>query len=108
MGASCNDQRKAVAICLQRSPCVMIERNTPKHCLEDPELRKDLPELCLAQMKAFMECKRGMVDMTKRFRGNGTLSTGKYDQQYENLSTGNFDAREELRKLETLSSQNKN
>ncbi|SCV05004.1 LANO_0G16380g1_1 [Lachancea nothofagi CBS 11611] len=108
MGASCNDQRKAVAICLQRSPCVLIERNTPKKCLEDPELNKDLPELCLAQMKAFLECKRGMVDMTKRFRGNGTLSTGKYDQQYDNLTSGNFDAREELRKLETLSSANKN
>ncbi|SCU99189.1 LADA_0H18118g1_1 [Lachancea dasiensis] len=108
MGASCNDQRKAVAICLQRSPCVLIERNTPKKCLEDPELSKDLPELCLAQMKAFLECKRGMVDMTKRFRGNGALSTGKYDQQYDNLSSGNFDAREELRKLETLSSTNKN
>ncbi|CUS20953.1 LAQU0S02e02168g1_1 [Lachancea quebecensis] len=107
MGASCNDQRKAVAVCLQRSPCVLIQRNTPKKCLEDPELSKDLPELCMAQMKAFLECKRGMVDMTKRFRGNGALSTGKYDQQYENLSTGHFDAREELRKLEVLSSHDK-
>ncbi|CEP62258.1 Pet191p LALA0_S05e01420g [Lachancea lanzarotensis] len=108
MGASCNDQRKAVAVCLQRSPCVLIERNTPKKCLEDPELSKDLPELCMAQMKAFLECKRGMVDMTKRFRGNGALSTGKYDQQYENLSTGNFSATEELHKLETLSKASKN
>lgn len=108
MGASCNDQRKAVAVCLQRSPCVMIERNTPKKCLEDPELKKELPELCLAQMKAFLDCKRGMVDMTKRFRGNGTLSTGKYDQQYENLSTGNFDPRDEMRKLRLLDSNNKN
>ncbi|SCU91360.1 LAME_0E12200g1_1 [Lachancea meyersii CBS 8951] len=108
MGASCNDQRKAVAICLQRSPCVLIERNTPKQCLEDPNLSKDLPELCMAQMKAFLECKRGMVDMKKRFRGNGALSTGKYDQQYDNLSSGNFDAREELHKLETLSSASKN
>lgn len=86
---------------------MMIERNTPKKCLEDPELKKDLPELCLAQMKAFLECKRGMVDMTKRFRGNGTLSTGKYDQQYENLSTGNFDPREEMQKLRILDGQNK-
>ncbi|SCU98214.1 LAFA_0G16358g1_1 [Lachancea sp. 'fantastica'] len=108
MGASCNDQRKAVAICLQRSPCVLIERNTPKKCLEDPELSKDLPELCMAQMKAFLECKRGMVDMTKRFRGNGAMSTGKYDQQYEKLSNGDFDAREELHKLETLSNVSKN
>ncbi|AET37601.1 Pet191p Ecym_1368 [Eremothecium cymbalariae DBVPG len=100
MGASCNDQRKAVAICLQRSPCVMIERNTPKKCLEDPKLQKDLPELCIAQMKAFIECKRGMVDMTKRFTGNGPLSTGKNNEQYENLCSGNFDPREEMKKVE--------
>ncbi|SCV03268.1 LAMI_0H06788g1_1 [Lachancea mirantina] len=103
MGASCKDQKKAVAVCLQRSPCVMIQRNSPQKCLDDPELKKELPELCLAQMKAFLECKRGMVDMTKRFRGNGALSTGKYDQQFENLSSGNFDPREELRKLDVLS-----
>ncbi|AGO12296.1 AaceriAEL064Cp [[Ashbya] aceris (nom. inval.)] len=107
MGASCNDQRKAVAICLQRSPCVMIERNTPKQCLEDPELRKQMPDLCIAQMRSFLECKRGMVDMTKRFRGNGAMSTGRYDQQYENLSSGNFSARAELQKLEELDESNK-
>lgn len=108
MGASCNDQRKAVAICLQRSPCVLIERNTPKKCLEDPELKKDLPELCIAQMKAFLDCKRGMVDMTKRFRGNGAFSTGRYDEQYENLSTGNFNAKDEYEKLKLLDSASKN
>ncbi|KAH3900507.1 probable Mitochondrial protein PET191 [Saccharomycodes ludwigii] len=107
MGASCNDQRKAVAICLQRSPCVMIKRNTPKKCLEDPDLKKDLPELCIAQMKAFLECKRGMVDMTKRFRGNGALSTGKYDQQYEKLCSGDFNPHAEMKKLELLDSANK-
>ncbi|CAH00063.1 Pet191 [Kluyveromyces lactis] len=108
MGASCNDQRKAVAICLQRSPCVLIERNTPKQCIEDPKLSKDLPELCMAQMKAFLDCKRGIVDMTKRFRGNGALSTGKYDEQYEKLSTGDFNAKEEYEKLKLLDSASKN
>ncbi|CDO95115.1 unnamed protein product [Kluyveromyces dobzhanskii CBS 2104] len=108
MGASCNDQRKAVAICLQRSPCVLIERHTPKQCIEDPKLSKDLPDLCMAQMKAFLDCKRGIVDMTKRFRGNGALSTGKYDEQYEKLSTGNFNAKEEYEKLKLLDSASKN
>ncbi|AMD20610.1 HDL134Cp [Eremothecium sinecaudum] len=107
MVASCKDQRKAVSICLQRSPCVMIERNTPKKCLEDPELLKELPELCISQMKAFLECKRGIVDMKKRFRGNAPLSTGRYDQQYENLSSGNFDPRDEMKKLELLDSSSK-
>ncbi|EDO16054.1 hypothetical protein Kpol_1067p27 [Vanderwaltozyma polyspora DSM 70294] len=107
MGASCHDQKKAVAICLQRSPCVMIQRNTPQKCLDDPELNKDLPELCIAQMKAFLECKRGMVDMSKRFRGNGALSTGRYDEQYDKLCKGDFDPREEVHKLELLNSVQK-
>ncbi|CUM65416.1 uncharacterized protein PRCAT00003054001 [Priceomyces carsonii] len=102
MGASCQDQKKALAICLQRSPCVLIERHTPKECLTDPLLKKELPELCAAHFRAFMECKTGMFDMRKRMRGNAPLSTGKYDETYENLSSGNFDAHEELRKLEVL------
>lgn len=40
--------------------------------------------------------------MRKRMRGNAPLSTGKYDDTYENLSSGNFDAREEMKKLEIL------
>lgn len=105
---SCKDQRTAVAVCLQRSPCVLIERHTPRQCIEDPELSKDLPELCKAQMKAFWECRKGFFDMTKRIRGNAPLSTGKYDQQFENLSTGNFNARDEINKLKILDSGNKN
>lgn len=49
-----------------------------------------------------MECKEGMLDMRKRMRGNAPLSTGKYDETYENLSSGNFDPREEMRKLDVL------
>ncbi|KAH3660560.1 hypothetical protein OGAPHI_007146 [Ogataea philodendri] len=101
---SCKDQLKQVAICLQRSPCVMIERNKPKECLTNPELAKDLPELCKAQLATFLECKRGIVDMRKRIRGNGTLSTGRYDEQYEKLSSGNFDPAEEMNKLKKLDS----
>lgn len=108
MGASCKDQKKAVAICLQRSPCVMIQRHKPQECLDNPKLNKDLPELCIAQMKAFLDCKSGMVDMSKRMKSNGPLSTGKYDQQYEDLCKGNFDPREELKKLEEMNSNNKN
>lgn len=107
MPASCKDQKKAVAICLQRSPCVMIERNSPQECMDNPELRKELPELCIAQMKAFLDCKTGILDMTKRFKGNAPLSTGKYDQQYDNLCSGKFDPREEMRKLELLDSARK-
>ncbi|ODV76757.1 uncharacterized protein CANTADRAFT_13468 [Suhomyces tanzawaensis NRRL Y-17324] len=102
MGASCKDQKKALAICLQRSPCVLLDRNTPKKCLTDPVLKRELPELCVANLKAFMECKNGMFDMRKRMRGNAPLSTGKYDETYDNLSTGNYNAEEEMRKLDVL------
>jgi cytochrome c oxidase assembly factor 5 len=86
---------------------VLIDRHTPTECIENPELTKDLPELCKAQMKAFWECKKGFFDMSKRFRGNAPLSTGKYDQQFENLSSGNFNAVEEYKKLQILDSQSK-
>ena len=49
-----------------------------------------------------MECKNGMFDMRKRMRGNAPLSTGKYDETFDNLSTGNFNPREEMRKLDVL------
>lgn len=107
MVASCKDQLKQVAICLQRSPCVMIERHTPKECAQNPALNVDLPELCKAQLETFLECKRGIVDMSKRIRGNGTLSTGRYDEQYERLSSGQFDPREEMNKLKMLNSQSR-
>jgi cytochrome c oxidase assembly factor 5 len=65
-------------------------------------LKKDLPELCVANLQAFLECKNGFFDMRKRMRGNAPLSTGKYDDTYEKLSTGNFDPHEEMRKLEVM------
>lgn len=99
---SCKDQKKALAVCLQRSPCVLLERNTPKDCLTKPELKKDLPELCIANFMTYMECKNGYFDMSKRMRGNAPLSTGKYDEVYDNLSSGNFNAQEEMKKLDML------
>lgn len=35
-------------------------------------------------------------------KGNAALSTGKYDETYEKLSSGNFDPKEEMRKLDVL------
>ncbi|KAI5968445.1 hypothetical protein KGF57_000139 [Candida theae] len=102
MGGSCKDQKIALAVCLQRSPCVLIQRHTPKECLTDPNLKKDLPELCKANFRAFMECKRGSIDMRKRMKGNAPLSTGKYDDSYDKLSSGNFDPEEEMRKLDVM------
>ncbi|KAF4944705.1 hypothetical protein FSARC_14602, partial [Fusarium sarcochroum] len=60
---------EALAQCLQESDCVMVERNSAADCLREP-LVNTLPLKCRQLKKGFGECKRGMVDMRKRFRGN--------------------------------------
>lgn len=57
MPSSCKDLRNAVAVCLQRSPCVMIDRHTPKECIDNDELRNELPEKCRLQLISFFKCK---------------------------------------------------
>lgn len=98
MVASCKDLRDAVALCLQRSDCVLIERHTPKECLQDPVLNKTLPEPCYVHFLRYMDCKRGQADRSKRFIGNGPMSNGKYEKDLELLRTGNFDPAVELEK----------
>ncbi|KAF8543263.1 cytochrome c oxidase assembly protein PET191-domain-containing protein [Trichophaea hybrida] len=73
MPSSCKDIRTALAACLQNSDCVMIERNKPSDCLREP-LSQTLPTRCLQLKKGYGECKRGLVDMRKRFRGNQSVA----------------------------------
>lgn len=47
----------------------MIDRNTPAECLRSP-LVEALPMQCQQLKRGYAECKRGMIDMRKRFRGN--------------------------------------
>ena len=69
MPSSCKELRDALAQCLQESDCVMVHRNSAADCLREP-LVDTLPLQCKQLKKGFGECKRGMVDMRKRFRGN--------------------------------------
>ncbi|OHE96474.1 hypothetical protein CORC01_08237 [Colletotrichum orchidophilum] len=69
MPSSCKELREALAQCLQESECVMVQRNSASDCLRSP-LAEGLPTKCQQLKKGFGECKRGMVDMRKRFRGN--------------------------------------
>jgi len=63
----------------------MIERHTPGECLRPP-LKYTLPTQCQQLQKGYAECKKGMIDMRKRFRGNrpiavqGQLETGAFGQ----------------------------
>lgn len=47
----------------------MVHRNKASDCLREP-LVDTLPLQCKQLKKGLGECKRGMVDMRKRFRGN--------------------------------------
>ncbi|KAF4548782.1 putative cytochrome c oxidase assembly protein PET191 [Elsinoe fawcettii] len=74
MPSSCKDIREALALCLQNSDCVMVDRNKPSDCLRPP-LVDTLPTQCQQLKRGYGACKRGMVDMRKRFRGNNPVST---------------------------------
>ncbi|KAL7818409.1 cytochrome c oxidase assembly protein PET191 domain-containing protein [Trichoderma gracile] len=69
MPNSCQELRDALAQCLQESDCVMVHRNKASDCLREP-LSATLPTKCQQLKKGYGECKRGLVDMRKRFRGN--------------------------------------
>ncbi|CZR63773.1 related to PET191 protein, involved in assembly of cytochrome oxidase [Phialocephala subalpina] len=76
MPSSCKDIRAALAQCLQESDCVMVYRNKPGDCLREP-LIDTMPTKCQQLKKGLGECKRGMVDMRKRFRGNQPIAVSK-------------------------------
>lgn len=47
----------------------MVERHAAADCLREP-LVETLPTRCRQLKKGFGDCRRGLVDMRKRFRGN--------------------------------------
>lgn len=57
----------------------MVQRHTAADCLRDP-LVHTLPTKCQQLKKGFGECRRGMVDMRKRFRGNQPISYGLIEE----------------------------
>jgi cytochrome c oxidase assembly factor 5 len=73
MPSSCKELRAALAACLQQSDCILIHHNKPLDCLSPP-LIDTLPEQCQQLKRGFRDCKKGMVDMRKRFRGNQPIS----------------------------------
>lgn len=57
----------------------MVQRHAAAECLREP-LVDTLPLKCQQLKKTFGECRRGMVDMRKRFRGNQPVSFGQLEQ----------------------------
>ncbi|KZP32907.1 hypothetical protein FIBSPDRAFT_916257 [Athelia psychrophila] len=68
MSSSCQALLSALKDCLLHSDCVIKQGRLPSECLK--EHMDELPEQCKALRKATFECKRNMLDMRKRFRGN--------------------------------------
>ena len=51
----------------------MVQRNKASDCVREP-LASTLPTQCVQLKRGLGECKRGLVDMRKRFRGNLPVS----------------------------------
>jgi cytochrome c oxidase assembly factor 5 len=64
----------------------MVQRHTAAECLRSP-LAEQLPTRCQQLKKGFGECRRGMVDMRKRFRGNQPVTV----KQLESTETAAAD-----------------
>jgi cytochrome c oxidase assembly factor 5 len=56
----------------------MVQRNTAADCLRSP-LSETLPTKCQQLKKGFGDCRRGMIDMRKRFRGNQPITFKKLE-----------------------------
>ncbi|XP_072039890.1 cytochrome c oxidase assembly factor 5-like [Amphiura filiformis] len=65
----CAALREDLKQCLLESPCVKIDKKTPRECLQ-PNTRID--QDCKELSQAFFECKRSLLDMRTRFRGRKT------------------------------------
>ncbi|KTW25887.1 hypothetical protein T552_03160 [Pneumocystis carinii B80] len=76
MPSSCNDIRKALALCISNSDC-MKNGNSAKECLSNSELLEFVPLQCHLLKRSLYNCKRGMLDMRKRFRGNVPIDIDK-------------------------------
>ncbi|KAG8992635.1 hypothetical protein FRB94_011421 [Tulasnella sp. JGI-2019a] len=54
--------------CLLRSDCVLKQNRLPSDCLRNHI--DELPQECRLLRQAHYDCKRGLLDMRLRFRGN--------------------------------------
>ncbi|OQV20480.1 hypothetical protein BV898_05525 [Hypsibius exemplaris] len=63
----CGSLRADLKNCLLQTDCCLVERMTPRKCLETHH--PSVPEECYGLRTSFFECKRSMIDMRSRFRG---------------------------------------
>ncbi|KAI9429502.1 cytochrome c oxidase assembly protein PET191-domain-containing protein [Lactarius indigo] len=73
MSNYCEPLLAALKDCVLHSDCVMKKGRLPSECIKNHT--DELPEECRSLRLATFECKRGMLDMRKRFRGNSASAT---------------------------------
>ncbi|KAI0254269.1 cytochrome c oxidase assembly protein PET191-domain-containing protein [Lactifluus subvellereus] len=73
MSNYCDPLLAALKDCVLHSDCVIKKGNLPSECIKHHI--DELPEECRSLRLAAFECKRGMLDMRKRFRGNNAGAT---------------------------------
>ncbi|CAK9781192.1 hypothetical protein CC85DRAFT_289004 [Cutaneotrichosporon oleaginosum] len=64
---ACQRERDELAQCILRTDCVLKQGKSPKECLSNKD---NLPLQCQHLLASFSDCKRGLLDMRRRFRGN--------------------------------------
>ncbi|KAI0285058.1 cytochrome c oxidase assembly protein PET191-domain-containing protein [Russula aff. rugulosa BPL654] len=84
MSNYCEPLLAALKDCVLHSDCVMKDGKLPSECIKHH--LDELPEECRSLRLATFECKRGMLDMRKRFRGNSASAAAARIKQ-ENAST---------------------
>ncbi|TFL05759.1 cytochrome c oxidase assembly protein PET191-domain-containing protein [Pterulicium gracile] len=68
MSSSCTEILTSLKQCILHSDCVLKDGRLPSDCIRNNI--EDLPTECQMLRKAHFDCKRGMLDMRKRMRGN--------------------------------------
>ncbi|KAG5519108.1 hypothetical protein PMAC_002195 [Pneumocystis sp. 'macacae'] len=76
MPSSCKNIREALVSCILDSDC-MKKGNSAKECLSNPELLDFVPLKCFLLKRSLYDCRRGILDMRKRFRGNAPITIDK-------------------------------
>ncbi|KAN0124530.1 Cytochrome c oxidase assembly protein PET191 domain containing protein [Russula decolorans] len=84
MSNYCGPLLAALKDCVLHSDCVMKDGKLPSECIKHH--LDELPEECKSLRLATFECKRGMLDMRKRFRGNSASAAAARIKQ-ENAPT---------------------
>ncbi|OCF59895.1 hypothetical protein L486_02568 [Kwoniella mangroviensis CBS 10435] len=86
--AACQEAREELVACLLRTDCVLKSGQTPTECLHHPS---ELPLQCQHLIARFADCKKGMLDMRRRFRGNHLSESAKAAARGEILNQGTVD-----------------